>query len=62
MPPNIELIDRLVCEAPEMERMVLIVYYGQAGTMYEKAVRLDMSPLEFRDWRDRAESFVAIRL
>ena len=62
MPPHIAEIDHIVCIAPPKEKRVLIVYYTQRGGMDEKAARLEMTLREFREVRERAESFVAMNL
>jgi len=62
MPPHVAEIDHLVCIAPPQEKRVLIVYYTQHGTVSEKAARVDLTPSEFNDYRERGESFVALNL
>ena len=62
MPADLQEIDHIVCIAPPQEKRVLIVYYTQRGYPEEKAARLDMTLREFKDVRERAESFVAMNL
>ena len=62
MPIDIAFIDGIICEAPEKYKKVLIIYYSQTGGEDEKAFRADMDLSEFKDIREKAESYVAINM
>lgn len=58
MPPDIAEVDIIVCRADPAQRLILIVHYVQAGTLGEKAARLNLSRHSFRRHLDRAEWYV----
>jgi hypothetical protein len=48
--------------APKEQKIVLIIYYSQAGMVSEKAQRLGLSRHQFRHRLSAGESFVAMNL
>jgi len=62
MPPHIQEIDHIVCTAPKDIRIVLIKFYGTAGTYYEKAIALGIDKRTLKRRIDRADYYVHSRL
>ena len=62
MPDDVAVVDKAVWKAPKEQRLVLIVYYAQAGHIMDKAYRMEISLKEFNQRREMGESFVAMNL
>jgi hypothetical protein len=58
MPPDIAEIDNIICRAEAAHKLILIVFYVQAGALGDKAARLNLSRHSFRRHLDRAEWYV----
>ena len=61
-PPHILEVNHLVNTTPSPERMTLVVFYSQHGSIPEKAHRLGISRWTFRRRLERAESYIAYQL
>jgi hypothetical protein len=57
LPAHIAEIDNLVCCAPKDIRIVLIKFYGTAGSYYEKAVALGIDRRTLKRRIDRADYY-----
>jgi hypothetical protein len=58
MPPHISEIDHIICIAPRDIRAILIKFYGQGGTIQDKAISAGMDRRTFRRRVERGEWFV----
>lgn len=58
MPPHIAEVDKIVCNAPQPEKEVLIKFYTREGSFLEKAVAARMTRWRFKRVLVRAESYV----
>ena len=62
MPHDVAEVDKAVWKAPKEQRLVLIVYYAQAGHIMDKAYRMEISLKEFKQRKEMGESFIAMNL